>query len=106
VFGFGRSRRFGGGLASNGNAMSTSFDAERIAPGAQLDIYIKPDCPYCAQAIAHYKHVGTPFTLHDAQNDRAARKRMFDFSANDPTVPCIVVDGIYRQSGWGTPLRG
>jgi len=28
------------------------------------------------------------------------------YSAGDPTVPVIVVDGAYVQSGWGSPPRG
>jgi hypothetical protein len=31
---------------------------------------------------------------------------MFAFSGGDPTVPCIVEDGKYIQSGWGDPPRG
>jgi len=86
--------------------MSAAFDIERIPPGARLELYTKPGCPYCAQAMAHYRRVGTPFSEHDAQNDSAAKARMLELSGGDPTVPCIVVDGRYRQSGWGKPLRG
>ena len=56
--------------------------------------------------MAHYDAVGTPYTTYDAQNDRDARKRMFAYSGGDPTVPVIVVDGAYVQSGWGSPPRG
>jgi hypothetical protein len=56
--------------------------------------------------MAHYDAVGTPYTTHDAQNDRDARSRMFDYSGGDPTVPAIVADGVYVQSGWGSPPRG
>ena len=56
--------------------------------------------------MAFYDAAGTPYVRHDAQNDRAARKRMFDYTAGDPTVPAIVVDGAYLQSGWGSPPRG
>lgn len=69
-------------------------------------IYVKPGCPYCQQARDYYNSAGTPFTEYDAQNDRARRKEMFAFSDNDPTVPCVVVDGVYTGSGWGTPPRG
>jgi hypothetical protein len=31
---------------------------------------------------------------------------MFAYSDGDPTVPCIVEDGQYVGSGWGTPPRG
>ena len=56
--------------------------------------------------MAHYDAAGTPYTSYDAQNDREARKRMFSYSGGDPTVPVIVVDGEYAQSGWGSPPRG
>jgi hypothetical protein len=56
--------------------------------------------------MAHYDAAGTPYKRHDAQNDRKARARMFAYSGGDPTVPVIVVDGVYVQSGWGSPPRG
>ncbi|MBV8067042.1 MAG: glutathione S-transferase N-terminal domain-containing protein [Candidatus Eremiobacteraeota bacterium] len=86
--------------------MAKSFDVENIPPGAKLDLYISPACPYCQRAMAHYDEAGTPYARHDAQNDRAARERMFAYSNGDPTVPVIVVDGRYVQSGWGSPPRG
>lgn len=86
--------------------MAASIDVEHIAPGAKLELYISPSCPYCTRAMAYYDHVGTPYTVHDAQHDAQARKRMFAYTAGDPTVPAIVVDGTYVQSGWGTPPRG
>ncbi len=71
-----------------------------------LVIYIKPGCPYCQKARDHYNSQGIPFTEYDAQNDLARRREMLAFSDGDPTVPCIVEDGAYRGSGWGTPPRG
>jgi len=32
---------------------------------------------------------------------REYRAEMFKYSGDDPTVPCIVEDGKYLQSGWG-----
>jgi glutaredoxin 3 len=69
-------------------------------------LYTKPGCPYCQQARDHYSSAGISFTDYDAQNDRARRREMFEFSHGDPTVPCVVEDGKYLQSGWGDPLRG
>jgi glutaredoxin len=86
--------------------MSAHFDVERIEPGHKLELYVSPDCPYCKQAIAHYDGIGRSYVLHDAQNDAAARKRMFAYTNSDPTVPAIVIDGTYVQSGWGKPPRG
>ncbi len=54
----------------------------------------------------YYDEAGIPYTVHDAQNSRDARKRMFDYTGGDPTVPAIVVDGEYVQSGWGSPPHG
>ena len=71
-----------------------------------LVIYIKPGCPYCQEARDFYNSTGKRFIEYDAQNDRARRAEMFAFSDGDPTVPCIVEDGKYIGSGWGTPPRG
>jgi glutaredoxin 3 len=86
--------------------MRKRFDVEHIPPGAKLELYISPSCPYCQRAMAYYDSVGTPYVRHDAQNDREARKRMFAYANDNPTVPAIVVDGNYVQSGWGSPPRG
>ena len=75
------------------------MDVERIPAGSRLELYISPACPYCKAAMAHYDSVGTQYVAHDAQNDRAARRRMF-------AVPAIIVDGKYVQSGWGRPPQG
>ena len=69
-------------------------------------MYTKPGCPYCQQARDYYNDNKQAFTDYDAQNDLARRKEMFAFSGDDPTVPCIVQDGVYIGSGWGTPPRG
>jgi glutaredoxin len=86
--------------------MAARFDVKQIPPGAKLELYVKPDCPYCREAMAYYEKTGTPYVTHDAQNDRAARARMFSYTGGDPTVPAIVVDGAYVQSGWGSPPGG
>ncbi len=71
-----------------------------------LVLYVKPNCPYCQQARDHYNAAGVAFTEYDAQTDRARRKEMLGYSGGDPTVPCIVEDGVYKSSGWGEPPRG
>jgi glutaredoxin len=71
-----------------------------------LVMYIKPGCPYCRRASDYYSENNIAFTEYDAQNDRARRKEMFAYSGGDPTVPCIVENGKYVQSGWGDPPRG
>lgn len=71
-----------------------------------LVIYTKPGCPYCQEAREFFDSKGEAYLDYDAQNDRARRKEMLTFSDGDPTVPCIVRDGIYEGSGWGNPPRG
>lgn len=79
---------------------------KNVPPGAKVELYISPSCPYCVQALDHYERTDTPCLVHDAQNDRAARERMFGYTGGDPTVPAIIINGAYVQSGWGTPPRG
>jgi glutaredoxin 3 len=86
--------------------MAARFDVTQIPPGSKLELYISPSCPYCRAAMEYYDTSGTPFTAHDAQNDRSARKAMFALTGGDPTVPAIVIDGTYVQSGWGSPPTG
>lgn len=71
-----------------------------------LVMYIKPGCPYCQQARDFYNKRGVSFTEYDAQNDPARRAEMLAYADDDPTVPCIVENGEYISSGWGTPPRG
>jgi glutaredoxin len=82
------------------------MDPRSVSPGQKLELYVKDSCPYCREAMDFYDSRGISYILHDAQKDREARKRMFALSGNDPTVPAIVVDGNYLQSGWGTPPAG
>lgn len=86
--------------------MGSMVDYKNPASGATLELYTKPECPYCAQAKAHYDAHGIVYREYDAQNNRAARAAMFALSDDDPTVPAIVIDGTYVRSGWGDPPRG
>ena len=69
-------------------------------------MYVKPDCPYCQRARDYYNENNIEFVEYDAQNDKARQREMLKFSAGDPTVPTIVENGKYVQSGWGDPPRG
>lgn len=86
--------------------MTGKIDVEHVPAGATVELYISPTCPYCAQAMSYYDKAGVRYTVHDAQNDRKLRDRMFSYTGGDPTVPAIVVNGTYVQSGWGKPPRG
>lgn len=82
------------------------MDYKEIGSEQKLELYISPDCPYSAEARAYYDARGVAYQVHDAQNDADARARMFAYTGSDPTVPAIVVDGVYLRSGWGEPPRG
>ena len=69
-------------------------------------MYIKPGCPYCQRARDYYNENRIPFIEFDAQNDSQHKKDMLALADGDPTVPCIVEDGVYIASGWGDPPRG
>lgn len=71
-----------------------------------LAMYIKPGCPYCQRARDYYNENNISFVEYDAENDAARRTEMFAYSGGDPTVPCIIENGKYVQSGWGDPPRG
>jgi glutaredoxin len=71
-----------------------------------LVIYTKPGCPYCEKARDYYDENHIEYIDYDAQNDIERQREMFAYSGGDPTVPCIVEDGKYIQSGWGDPPRG
>jgi glutaredoxin 3 len=71
-----------------------------------LVIYSKPGCPYCDKARVHYNESNVEFTEYDAQNDQQRQDEMLEYSDGDLTVPVIVQNGKYVQSGWGDPPRG
>jgi glutaredoxin 3 len=71
-----------------------------------LVIYTKPGCPYCDKARDYYTEKGIEFTEYDAQNDKQRQDEMLEFSGGNITVPTIVENGEYIQSGWGEQLRG
>ena len=71
-----------------------------------LVVYTKPGCPYCKAAKDYYNENGIGFIEYDAQNDKARQREMLELTGGDPTVPAIVENGKYKQSGWGEPPRG
>jgi Glutaredoxin and related proteins len=71
-----------------------------------IEIYGKPDCPYCKKARDYYTENGIEFVEYDAQNDKQRQKEMLEYSDGDIIVPCIVENGTYVASGWGSPRRG
>ena len=81
-------------------------DVERLGPQQRIELYVKPGCPYCAQAVEFFDGKGIVPVKYDAQNDPEAKARMLAYANGNPTVPALIVDGRYEQSGWGLPPRG
>ncbi|HUR97613.1 MAG TPA: glutaredoxin [Pyrinomonadaceae bacterium] len=69
-------------------------------------MYVKPGCPYCQRARDYYNENKIPFVEYDAQNDKARQREMLEYTGGDVTVPAIVQNGQFLQSGWGDPPRG
>ena len=82
------------------------MDVTSASAANKIELYISPDCPYCAEAMAFYDSRKVPYTTYDAQNNLTLREKMFAYTHGEPTVPAIVIDGKYIQSGWGKPPRG
>ena len=82
------------------------MNVKNLEPGRRLELYVSPDCPYCRRAREFYDARSYPYTAYDAQNDPERRREMLALADGNPTVPAIVVDGAYVQSGWGPPPRG
>ena len=62
--------------------------------------------PVLPESPRFYTENNIEFIEYDAQNDKARKREMLEFSGGDLVVPCIVENGEYIQSGWGNPLRG
>lgn len=83
-----------------------AIDVEKPGPGRRIELYVKPGCPYCAEAQTFYRRAGLTFEAYNAQDDPATKRRMLELAGGNPTTPAIVIDGVYVQSGWGKPPRG
>ncbi len=82
------------------------MDVENLTNEHALEIYMKPGCPYCDKAFEFYDKRNIKYTSYDAQTDAVLRRKMLALTAGNPTVPAIVVNGKYVQSGWGKPPHG
>jgi glutaredoxin 3 len=60
---------------------------------AQIDIYTKYLCPYCARAKALLERKGAAFAEIDVTMDRAGFDAMLQRAGGRRTVPQIFIDG-------------
>lgn len=59
---------------------------------ADVEIFTRPGCGYCARAKALLESKGVAFREYDAYEDPSARDRMIERS-NRQTFPQIFIDG-------------
>ncbi|MEO1581265.1 MAG: glutaredoxin 3 [Pseudomonadota bacterium] len=62
---------------------------------AQITVYSKDYCPYCAAAKALLERKGVEFEVIDVSADQAQLSRMLERSSGRRTVPQIFIDELH-----------
>ena len=62
-------------------------------------IYTKPDCPYCAKALAHYNGRRIPFDEISVSGNSEVQKKLTNLTGGERIVPVIVDKGEVKI-GW------
>lgn len=60
---------------------------------ADVIIYTKPGCPYCAAAKAHYTEQGIPFEEVNVREVPGAQEKVLALTKGQKIVPVIVEKG-------------
>lgn len=60
---------------------------------ADVKMYTKPDCPYCAAAKEHYTKAGTAFEEINVVGNPEAQKELLALSKGKRIVPVVVDKG-------------
>jgi glutaredoxin len=60
---------------------------------ADVTIYTKPGCPYCAAAMKHYTEMGIPFDEVDVKQSASHMEKALKISGGQRIVPVIVDHG-------------
>ena len=67
---------------------------------ADVKMYTKPGCPYCAAAKEHYGGQGIEYEEINVVDNPAAQKELLKLSGGERIVP-VVVDKGEVKVGWG-----
>lgn len=67
---------------------------------ADVVLYTKPGCPYCAAAIEHYTGNSIAFEEINVVNNPEAQKKVLELSGGKRIVP-VVIDQGHVKIGWG-----
>jgi len=60
---------------------------------AEVTIYTKPGCPYCAAAREYYHKLGVVFEEIDVYDIPGAKQKVLELSGGKAMVPVIVEKG-------------
>ena len=66
---------------------------------ADVTMFTKPGCPYCAAAKDHYSNQGIVFDEINVIGNLEAQKKVLELSGGERIVP-VVVDGEEVKIGW------
>ena len=66
---------------------------------ADVIMYTKPGCPYCAAAREHYQKKNIPFDEINVIDNPAAQKKLLALSKGERIVP-VIIDGGKVTIGW------
>lgn len=66
----------------------------------ELELFGSSGCPYTSELREHLEWEGKPFTEYDVDGDLDARRRMFELTGGNGTVPVLVEAGRVIQTGW------
>ncbi len=67
---------------------------------ADVTMYTKPGCPYCAAAKDHYNQEGIAFDEINVIDNPVAQKKVLELSGGERIVP-VVIDKGKAKIGWG-----
>jgi glutaredoxin len=67
---------------------------------ATFELYGSAGCPYTAEMRDWLEWSRLEFTEYDVEADEAARRRLWELSSGQRTVPVLVKDGKVSQVGW------
>jgi glutaredoxin 3 len=57
-----------------------------------IEVYSKPNCPYCVKAVALLNRMAVPFAEKKVGVD-ITREQLLEVAPNARTVPQIIIDG-------------
>lgn len=66
---------------------------------SNLELYVKPGCPYCTKVLRFMSERGITIPLHDITDGSGSRDDLLR-TGGKAQVPCLVIDGgaLYESS--------